>query len=85
MKGEGLEKITDGKDTQSRVQLMRAQNRISATPERSTYAMTREEARRYIDRLTLKEKQQLNELLKSLEQKRQPSPSPQVSTGKDDL
>ena len=37
MKGERLEKITDGKDTQSRVQLRGAQTRISAAPERSTY------------------------------------------------
>ena len=37
MKGEGLEKLTDGKYTHSGVQLIGAQNRISAAPERSTY------------------------------------------------
>lgn len=37
MKGEGLEKLTDGKYTHSGVHLRGAQNRNSAAPERSTY------------------------------------------------
>lgn len=41
--------------------------------------MTEAEAKRYISGLTIEEKQKLNELLKALEQKRLPSPSPQES------
>lgn len=35
--------------------------------------MTREEARKYIDKLTYEEKKKLNDLLKALAQKHQPS------------
>lgn len=38
--------------------------------------LTEEEARAYISRLTFAEKIQLNELLKALEQKRRPFPTP---------
>lgn len=37
------------------------------------HTMTRQQAKRYIACLTFEEKQKLNELLKVLEQKRQPS------------
>lgn len=41
--------------------------------------MTREEARKYIAKLTYEEKKKLNDLLKVLAQKRQPSAAPQAS------
>ena len=41
--------------------------------------MTKEQAEKYIEKLTYDEKEQLNELLKALERKRQPSPTLQVS------
>ena len=41
--------------------------------------MTREEAAKYIERLSYNEKQQLNDLLRALAQKRQPSASLRVS------
>ena len=41
--------------------------------------MTREEAAKYIERLTYDEKRQLNDLLRALAQKRQPSASLRVS------
>ena len=47
--------------------------------------MTRTEAREYIERLSLAEKIRLNELLKALEQKRQPSPSLRELIGKGGL
>ena len=42
--------------------------------------MTREEAQRYIAKLTYEEKKKLNDLLKALEQRRQPSAFPLGST-----
>lgn len=47
--------------------------------------MTHEQAKDYIKHLTYDEKKQLNELLKSLEQMRQPSPVPLVSNEQDVL
>lgn len=41
--------------------------------------MTREEARKYIEKLTYEEKKKLNDLLKALAQKHQPSFAPQAS------
>lgn len=41
--------------------------------------MTREEAAKYIERLSYNEKRQLNDLLRALAQKRQPSASLRVS------
>ena len=41
--------------------------------------MTREEATKYIERLTYDEKRQLSDLLRDLAQKRQPSASLRVS------
>ena len=41
--------------------------------------MTREEAQKYIAKLTYEEKKKLNDLLKALAQKHQPSASPQAS------
>lgn len=42
-------------------------------------AMTKEQAEKYIEKLTYDEKKRLNELLKALERKRQPSPVPLAS------
>ena len=45
VKGEGLEKLTCGKYTQSGVQLRGAQSRNSAAPERSTYMPSADDIR----------------------------------------
>lgn len=46
--------------------------------------MTREQAKAYISQLSYEEKNQLNDLLLSLEQKRQPSASHQEKESKAD-
>lgn len=46
--------------------------------------MTEREAKAYIAVLTYEEKLRLNELLKALEQKRQPSPTPPQTNCKDE-
>lgn len=48
----------------------------------SSGKLTRDQARRYVDRLTYEELIMLNELLKGLAQKRPPSAAPQESTPK---
>lgn len=85
--GESLceETITNDTADEKVVIYSCAQNREVDSPERGTYAMTKQEAERYIARLTFGEKLKLNELLKVLEQKRPPSPSPQASTGTNGL
>ena len=54
-------------------------SKISIRREERRTPMTREEAARYIERLSYNEKRQLNDLLKALAQKRQPSASLRVS------
>lgn len=49
--------------------------------ERTADAMTEREATAYISALTYDEKLRLNEMLKALEQKRQPAPAPQQTNG----
>lgn len=79
------ENISSDNITGIEVKLTRAQKYGSAPVEGSTSAMTRTEAREYIERLSLAEKIRLNELLKALEQKRQPSPSLRELIGKGGL
>lgn len=76
-----MEKITCSKNNGKELQFNCAQYREAGGPERGNYAMTREEAERYIAQLTFEEKLKLNELLKALEQKRQLFPSHPASTG----
>ena len=79
------ENISSDNSKHSAVKSTRAQKYGSAPVEGSTSAMTRTEAREYIERLSLAEKIRLNELLKALEQKRQPSPSLRELIGKGGL
>lgn len=60
------ENISSDNITGIEVKLTRAQKYGSAPVEGSTSAMTRTEAREYIERLSLAEKIRLNELLKPL-------------------
>ena len=78
-------RIASDKNKCSVVKLGRAQNNGSAPVEGSTSAMPRSEARKYIERLSFSEKIKLNELLRALERKRQPSPSLRKSIGKGGL
>ncbi len=80
-----MEKFTCGKMEDIGLESNCAQSREAGGPERGTYAMTREEAERYIAQLTFEEKLRLNELLKDLERKRQPSPTHPASTGTNGL
>ena len=54
-------------------------SKISIRREERRTQMTREEATKYIERLTYDEKRQLSDLLRDLAQKRQPSASLRVS------
>ena len=54
-------------------------SKISIRREERRTPMTREEAAKYIERLSFDEKRQLNDLLRALAQKRQPSASLRVS------
>jgi len=77
------EEITNDKKREIVVESSGARNdRGSTAPEGSTLAMTRQEAETCVCGLSIAEKTMLNELLKALEQKRRPSQSPLVSTGK---
>lgn len=80
-----MEKITCSKNNGKELQFNCAQYREAGGPERGNYAMTREEAERYISTLSDREIILLDALISSISQKRQQAQNPLVTSGKAEL
>ena len=72
--------VTDRNKINSDLQCCCAQ-KIERSIGKERSHMTEQEARELISQLTQEEKRMLNEMLKSLEQRRQPSAAPLATTG----